>query len=327
MCSTSTSTISQLFPPTPTFTEETLQDLAGKVVLITGAASGIGLELAKIVYSKNATVYIAARSVERANAGIQAIKAEHPSSNSHLSPLAIDLSNLATVKPAVDEFLRKESRLDVLVHNAGVMMPPAGATSEQGYDLEMATNCLGPFLLNKLLSLVMHQTAQSEPPNSVRQIWVSSSVGMNAPKGGVQFDDSGKPTGKLEGMDNYMQTKAGGALLAAEFAKRSASSKVLSLSLNPGIINTELQRNMPSVAQKVMGVVFKPAKFGAYTELYAAFSPEITSTDNGTFYIPWGRRGKLPAHMENSLKTEEEGGSGVAGQFWRWCEEETKQYA
>jgi len=98
---------------------------------VTGAASGVGLELAKILYSRNAT---ATRSSTRVDTGIKAIQAAHPSSKGRLESFVIDLADLETVKPAVTRFL-EEKTLHVLVHNAGVMMPPAGGLTKHASSL------------------------------------------------------------------------------------------------------------------------------------------------------------------------------------------------
>jgi len=83
-----------------------------------------------MLYSHNGTVYVAARSIERANVGIKAIETAHPNAKGILKPLAIDLADLSTVKPAVKRFLSQENQLHVLVHNAGVMTPPAGSKTK-----------------------------------------------------------------------------------------------------------------------------------------------------------------------------------------------------
>jgi retinol dehydrogenase-12 len=125
------SLFSALFPPPPTFTESNLQSLVGKVFIITGAASGVGFNLAKIIYFAGGTVYIAARSTSRCESAIERINdlahCSKPARTGRLESMVIDLSDLATVKPAVEIFMRRETRLDVLVHNAGVMTPPAGS--------------------------------------------------------------------------------------------------------------------------------------------------------------------------------------------------------
>lgn len=145
-------TYTEILPPTPEFTEESLPDLSGKVYIVTGGASGVGFELCKvrtarslvlvapqtnvmcghtqILYSKNSTVHLAGRSATNGETAIEAIKKEHPTSTGTLKFLHIDLSDLATVKPAAEEFMRQESRLDVLWHNAGIMLPPDGTVDK-----------------------------------------------------------------------------------------------------------------------------------------------------------------------------------------------------
>jgi len=101
-----------------------------QVFLVTGAASGIGFELAKMLYSKNATIYIAARSSNRAGEAIKTLQTEIPKSQGRLAPLVVDLADLSSIKPAVQTFLSRETRLDCLMHNAGVMQPPTGSKTK-----------------------------------------------------------------------------------------------------------------------------------------------------------------------------------------------------
>ena len=100
----------------------------------------------------------------------------------------------------------------------------------QGHDLEMGTNCLGPFLLNKLLADILRRTAASEThqSNTVRIVWVSSVVATGPPPGGVQFDKEGNPK-QFKGMENYMQSKSGDVYLASEFAKKLGNDGILSV--------------------------------------------------------------------------------------------------
>ena len=90
----------------------------------------MGYELAKLLYGQSGDVYIAARSSEKVNLAIDNIKASVRSSQGHLAPLILDLADFPTIKNAVNDFLQKEDRLDVLVHNAGLMTPPAGSKSK-----------------------------------------------------------------------------------------------------------------------------------------------------------------------------------------------------
>lgn len=98
---------------------------------MTGSAVGVGFELAKILYSKNGTVYIATRSKEKIENAIESLRKENPFSSGRLESLILDLSDLSTIKPAAKRFLEKEQRLDVIIHNAAVMRPPKGSKSKQ----------------------------------------------------------------------------------------------------------------------------------------------------------------------------------------------------
>lgn len=170
----SISSFSYAFPPAPTFTDANLPSLRGKVFLVTGANSGVGFHLTSLLYGKDATVYMAARSRPKLEHAKKEIQNTNAQSKGRLELLMVDLSDLQTIKPATNEFLGRELRLDVLFHNAGVMQPPKNSKSKQGHDLEMATNCLGPFLLNKLLEPVLISTASHEAPGEVRVVWVTS---------------------------------------------------------------------------------------------------------------------------------------------------------
>jgi retinol dehydrogenase-12 len=220
---------SQAFPPKPTFTESTLSDLQGKVYIVTGASAGVGKELARLLYSRNGTVYIAARSSERAQAAITWIRESHPSAQGTLHFLKLDLNDLESIKPSAEEFLAKEKRLDVLFNNAGVMIPPPGSVTKQGYDLQLGTNCVAPFLFTKLLTPLLISTAKTSPPGSVRVIWVSSSAAhLLAPKGGVDMQTLDTQMNKSK-ETNYAVSKGGNVLHAVEYARRYKDAGIVSV--------------------------------------------------------------------------------------------------
>lgn len=320
--------ISEAFPPKPRFTEQQLPDQSGRVFFITGAAVGVGYQLAKILYAKNGVVYIATRSKEKIDQAIASIKQDVPFSKGRLEPLLLDLADLQTIKPAIMKFLEREQRLDVLVLNAGVMTPPKGSLSKQGHDLEMSTNALGPFLIGYLLQDILVTTSQMLGIESgeVRTVWLSSFID-GAPKGVIVFDEkSGQPKIHSDPMENYLQSKAANVYLAHEFAERIGEYGVISMSVNPGLIKTELQRHMNPLVKSIMGLVFKPAIYGAYSELFAGFSPDVTLQHNGGYCISWGRHAKLPENISVGLRSKAEGGTGNKREFWDWCIRETKLY-
>jgi NAD(P)-dependent dehydrogenase (short-subunit alcohol dehydrogenase family) len=225
---------------------------------VTGGYAGVGQELSQILYSRNGTVYIAGRNAEKAQKAISSIKQSAPNSSGKISFLELDLSDLTTIKPAVESFKSQESRLDVLVNNAGVMFPPEGSLTPQSHDLQTATNLLGPYTLYKLLSPLLVETAKSSPTASVRVAWAGS-VGIEvlSPKsGGMVLDKDGKPvvgTKEVTNEVNYAQTKAGNYFFAVELAReeKSAGTGVVHVAFNPGNLRTELQRHFKGIGAKL----------------------------------------------------------------------------
>ena len=188
---------------------------------MTGGNIGVGYNVISILYSKNAKIYMGARSKEKAEAAISSIKAQHPDSRGEIIHLPLDLADLTTMKSSADEFLAQETRLDWLCNNAGVMLPPMGSKSAQGYELQIGTNALGPFLFTKLLMPILKKTAETAPKGSVRVSWASS-LGMELSlPGGIQFeDDSITPKDYGGGNRAYQTSKTANFWLAYELGKR-----------------------------------------------------------------------------------------------------------
>jgi NAD(P)-dependent dehydrogenase (short-subunit alcohol dehydrogenase family) len=199
-----------------------------QVFIVTGGSGGIGKELVTILYQRNAKVYLAARSATKANAAIEEVHRIHHHSTGQILHLHLDLNDLTTIKKSADEFLAQETRLDVLWNNAGVMFPPTGSKTAQGYELQLGTNNLSTFLFTYYLIPVMEETAKTASKDSVRVVWVSSSAVGMAPKPAIDF--SNMDYKKEESMYvKYGRSKAGSVLHSAEFARRTASQGVLSL--------------------------------------------------------------------------------------------------
>ena len=194
-----------------------------QVFIITGACSGVGYHLASILYSANAKVYLLVRSESKASAAITSIKSQHPTSTGHLLFHHLDLSDLTLVAASAKSLLEKEDKIDVLWNNAGVMVPPAGSKTKQGYELQLGTNCLAPFLLTRLLMPLLLRTA-NRGNTEVRVVWVASSAAEAfSPKGGVDVKalEAAKETGESGGQwANYGTSKAGNIFYAKEMARR-----------------------------------------------------------------------------------------------------------
>ena len=319
-------TYSQFFPPRPTITEANLPSQEGKVFIVTGGTSGVGFELCAIIYQARGKVYLAGRSESNAESAISKIKALFPTSPGELVFLSIHLDDLATIKPAVEAFTATESKLDVLFNNAGVSLPPLGSVSVQGHELQMATNCLGHYLLTQLLLPTLLHTAESAPPATVRVIWTSSIVvDLSAPKGGINISDLTNPPADQQ--KNYLNSKTGNWFLASALAAQVGSKGILSVTQNPGNLRTALLRHAPWILGFVTAPLLYSAKMGAYTELWAGLSEDLGIGDGGKYVLPWGRLHPSPRlDLLAAMKSREDGGTGVAASFIGYCERQTAEF-
>jgi NAD(P)-dependent dehydrogenase (short-subunit alcohol dehydrogenase family) len=326
---------SQFFPPAPTFDPSSIPLQAGRIFLITGGASGIGLEVAKVLYRKGGTVYIAGRSEAKAREAIASIEASPheegniPGTEGKLAFLHVNVADLSSIAPAVAEFTAKESRLDVLFNNAGVSQPPAGSLSAQGLDLQLATNAIGPFLLTRLLLPVLRATSAAAP--HARVVWVGSqSIELQAAHHGFTMDEIRHPP--LATSQNYANSKTANLFMAAELARRygepsDEGGPVVSVAVNPGNAKTNLSRHTPWLFWFASPLLYK-AELAAVTELYAGLSDDIApERHNGCYVVPWGRiHTGLRTDLVEATKTVEDGGVGRAKEFWEYCEEVTEDY-
>lgn len=328
-----------IFIPAAPLTEANLPDQTGRVHIVSGAYAGVGEQLMQILYSKNAVVYLAGRSPDKTAAAIALAREKHPSSTGRLEFLRLDLSDLTTIKPAVEAFLAKETRLDVLVNNAGVMLttwsaPLAGA---QGHELHMATNCLGPFLLTKLLTPILRATARTSHKDSVRVLWASSlAVNILSPTGGITLLEeegdgkTGPPWKTNFQLLNYGQSKVGNYFYANEYHRRSAAAQdgIVSVAFNPGTLNSGLYRHLPAILQPAL-FLGHPSRQGAYTELFCGWSDEVTSDNCGAFVIPWGRLGDdyVRSDVLQSVRDSKTDPDALPRRFWEWSEKETAEFA
>lgn len=203
--------------------------------LITGATSGVGKALSGILYGANAKVYMTGRSSEKGASSIAQLKAEHPNSHGELVYLHLDLSDLSIVKSAASEFLSRESRLHVLFNNAGVMFTPKDTPrTKQGYEVQLGTNAIGPFLFTKFLTPILLATAREEERvksevGQIRVVWASSSFASYfAPPGGVDMSNLDYKTDRI-GLVKYSSSKAANTLYSAEFARLYGKDKLVSI--------------------------------------------------------------------------------------------------
>lgn len=160
----------------------------------------------------------------------------------------------------------------------------------------------------------------------MRIVWASSAiVDSMAPNGGVDISELASPS--VDQHRTYTISKTGNWLLASEFARRAGKDGILSVTQNPGNLNTNSVAGLPRAVRIMVRPLFYPAKMGAYTNLWAGLSPEISVEDGGRYIIPWGRWQRYPRKdILDGLKSKEEGGTGEGGEFWKWCEERVRQF-
>ncbi|KAH9836617.1 NAD-P-binding protein [Rhodofomes roseus] len=302
--------LSQAFPPKSTFAPAQMPDLTGRVVIVTGGNVGIGKETIKALLEHNAKVYMASRSKEKVDAAIKELVQQ---TGKEAIFLELDLSSLASVRRAAEEFMSKEKELHVLFNNAGVMWPPRELLTADGYDLQFGTNVVGHFFFTKLLIPALVAGKETSPDHHARIVTTSSGAAYGYT---LNFDAIKDSPARRSMMTNtlYSQSKFGNVVVAREFAKRYADQGIVSTSCNPGNIKTELQRYAPTVLRKVMNLVLYDAPYGALTQLWAGTMPE-TLDYNGKYLIPWARMGQCRREAYDDALGEK---------LWNWLEEQVK---
>jgi len=189
----------------------------------------------------------------------------------------------------------------------------------------LGTNVVGPWLFTDLLAPLLEKTAAQSPAGTVRVLWAGSFVvEAGSPTDGVQFENDAPKVFNFPARD-YGQSKAANVLLAREFMQRHAGKNIISLAFNPGNLQTELQRHTPALITWVFNrIMLHPARFGAYTELWAGWSEDVKGMADGKVYaVPWGRNA-LPETRADIVKALEEG--VVGKKLWDWCAGETKAF-
>jgi NAD(P)-dependent dehydrogenase (short-subunit alcohol dehydrogenase family) len=241
------------------FTTAGLPDLSGHTVIVTGASSGIGLETARALSAHGARVILAVRDAAKGDKAAATL----PGPGTH-EVRVLDLARLESVRAFASEWQEQGEPIDLLINNAGVMIPPLGRTADR-YELQFGTNHLGHFALTNLL--LPHVTG--------RVVAVSS----NAHRAGrMDFDDLNWERKKYRAWRAYGQSKLANLLFTAELQRRltEAGSKVLSMAAHPGYAATNLQSHSQSrLMEFAMGtlgnrLLAQSAAGGALPTLYAA---------------------------------------------------------
>jgi NAD(P)-dependent dehydrogenase (short-subunit alcohol dehydrogenase family) len=244
--------------------------LSGKNILVTGCNSGLGLETARVLALRGASILGTARTAEKASAAVSAFGSRH-------SGFGCELSDPASVKSCVQAVKKHGKKIDALICNAGIMALPR-LEQAFGYELQFFTNHIGHFLL---VTGLLDQLAEDG-----RVVMLSSAAHSAAPREGIQFENlSG--SARYSSWKAYGQSKFANLLFAKELARRFEGTKRTANAVHPGVIQTNLGRHMPSVARIVFGAVspllLKSVAQGAATQCYVAVHPAAAHA-NGQYF-------------------------------------------
>ncbi|KAI0782859.1 NAD(P)-binding protein [Abortiporus biennis] len=304
--------IDQTFPPESKFSPEQIPDLTGRVIIVTGGNTGLGKETIKQLLKKNAKVYMAARSQSRAEAAIAALKED---TGKEAIWLPLDLSDLKSVKNAAETFMSQEKELHILFNNAGVMLCPIEDLTNEGYDMQFGTNVIGHWYFTELLMPALLAGKETSPDGHARIITTASNGAYFYTLNWDTFKD-GPQRRKMSKINLYSQSKFANVVIAREIYRRYADKGILSMSVNPGILQTDLQRHIPWYQKMIIKTILHPAHYGALTQLWGGTMPE-TIQYNGEFLIPWARLGRC---REEAYDPE------IGDRLWKWLEGEIVEF-
>lgn len=290
------------------WTAADIPDQGGRVFIVTGANTGLGLAATRALVEHGAYVVMACRNLDKANAARESL--------GELAGRAevrrLDLGDLSSVR----EFAQglQGWTIATLINNAGVMIPPESTTAD-GHELQWGTNVLGHFLLTNLLL----------PQITDRVVWMSSIAHLH---GSIDLDDPDWKKRPYRAWPAYGQSKLADLMLAYELQRRLAAkgSPVRSLAAHPGYAATELQTRREAgvlgwamrTLNRVPGVAQSP-DMGALPELYAATVPDVI----GGSYIGPGGFGGMSGHPIATHSSRASRDTEMARRLWTLCEQQT----
>jgi NAD(P)-dependent dehydrogenase (short-subunit alcohol dehydrogenase family) len=260
------------------WTTQNIPSQSGKIAVITGANTGIGFETALALHRAGATVILACRDEAKGRAAESALRKSNGTGAAHT--MRLDLSSLEQVQDFAARFKAKFDRLDLLINNGGVMMPPPARTVD-GFELQFGINFLGHF------ALTGHLYPLLESAGRARVVTLSSGAATQAT--GVNYQNLRMEQG-YDAQREYAISKLANVQFAYELDRRlqTVGSSVISLAAHPGVVRTDLQRHIPAETLESAFAAFPEVSEpwqGALPALYAATHDGV---QGGAFYGPDG---------------------------------------
>ena len=285
-----------------------IADQHGRIALVTGANSGIGYETARVLANKNATVIIAVRNREKGEKAAAKIRSEYAAAD--ISVMLLDLANLASVREFAVQFQQAHSRLDLLINNAGVMIPPYSKTAD-GFELQFGTNHLGHFALTGLLFDLLRNTPGSRIVN------VSSTAHR---RGNIDFDDLTWEKRKYAAWKAYGDSKIANLYFTYELKRKLAGADhPIVAAAHPGWTATDLQRHS-GVIDFLNNFFAQDISMGALPTLYAAVAEDVQS---GDYYGPSGFL-EMRGYPDKAVSRPLAHDAAIAQKLWKVSETLTR---
>jgi NAD(P)-dependent dehydrogenase (short-subunit alcohol dehydrogenase family) len=266
--------------------------LTGRNAIVTGGASGLGLETSRALASAGAALTLAVRNLAQGQAAADVLRAEVPAAQ--VSVGLLDLSDLASVRDFAADWMLPGSPLDILINNAAIMACPL-TRSPQGWEAQFATNHLGHFALTTALLPALQKAARKT--GDARVVCLSSSGHKIS---GVEFDDIHFERREYNKWKAYGQAKSANALMALGLHLRYGDQGVTANAVHPGGIMTGLQKFLPMEEMRALGWlkaddtpldIFKTPQQGASTSIWAATAPQLLGI--GGLYLEDCQQGLL----------------------------------
>lgn len=251
-------------------------DLANKVFIVTGATSGIGKVTAKELARRGAHVLLACRSQDKTLPVIDEIKRD--TGNANIEYVALDLGDLASVRSAAAAIAARSQPIHGLINNAG-LAGKRGLTKD-GFELTWGTNHLGHYLFTRLLLDRIKQAG------AARIVNVSSKSHYQAKQ--IDWDAIRQPTRSVTGMAEYAVSKLSNVLFTKELARRLDGTGVTTYAVHPGVVATDVWRQVPAPVRWLMKKFMITAEQGAESSLRCATAPELAS-HTGRYYDVGGK--------------------------------------
>lgn len=289
------------------FTADDVIDQSGKTFLVTGANTGLGYEAAKVLAARGGRVLLGCRSEDKATAAMDQIRSSISDADLRFIPL--DQGDLASVEQAA-ALVSDEDRLDVLVNNAGIMMPPLQHTTD-GFESQFGVNHLGTFALTAHL---LPKLAETGSEHGTSRVVVTSSIAHKPGK--IDFEDL-EAEQRYDPQTRYQQSKLANLLFMYELDRRltAIGSPTMAVACHPGIASTELGRHMPKIftmAMPLVKLVFNSPAQGAWPTLMAATSDEIEGGD----YTGPARFGETSGRAQKVSSTDRARDPELAARLW-----------